>query len=153
MSQQFSFLTKYMTSLHFLELENIEVRFIVLCLWYGSVVACHVIFFPKTWEWGTGNVYLLPLDPYFWHMLEGNWRPLPTPYSHNGSCRCLSALSWQLIDQSKFQVATLQYYHARDVNRYSWIKFQFNSIIDVASYALYGASSDKPILFSQCEIL
>ena len=35
---------------------------------------------------------------------------------------CFSALSWQLIDQSKFQAATLPYYHARDVNRYSWIK-------------------------------
>ena len=65
MSQQFSFLTNYMTSLHFLELENNEVGFIVLCLWYGSVVVCHVIFFPKAWEWVTGNVYLLPLDPYF----------------------------------------------------------------------------------------
>ena len=54
-----------MTSLHFLELENNEVGFIVLCLWYGSVVVCHVIFFPKAGEWGTGNVYLLPLDPYF----------------------------------------------------------------------------------------
>ena len=60
-----SFLTKYMTSLHFLELENNEVGFISLCLWYGSVVVCHVIFFPKAWEWDTGNVYLLPLDPYF----------------------------------------------------------------------------------------
>jgi hypothetical protein len=33
------------------------------------------------------------------------------------------------------------------------LKFQFFSIIDVAPHALYGASSDKPILFSQCEIL
>ena len=47
---------------------------------------------------------------------------MPAPHSHNGSCRCLSALSWQSIDQSKFQAATLTCYHARDVNRYFRIK-------------------------------
>ena len=56
-----------------------EVGYIVLCLWYGSVVVCHVIFFPKAWEWGTGNVYLLFLDPYFGHMLKGNHCLCPIP--------------------------------------------------------------------------
>ena len=91
----------------------------VICL-RGSV-SCDIL--PK--GMGMGHRQCLPFTfgPLLLHVLEGNWRPLPTPYSHNGSCRCLSALSWQSIDQSKFQVAMLPpCYHARDINRYSWIK-------------------------------
>ena len=140
-----------MTSLHFPELENIEVRFIVLCLWYGSVVACHVIFFPKTWEWGTGNVYLLPLDPYFGHILKSDH--FLRPISIMGVTDAFQHYHGSLLT---IQNIKRPCYHATMTDmltKNTELKFQFNSIIDVASYALYGASSDKPILFSQCEIL